>query len=131
MKLLILITIQLFLRCQAGEERTPHWENLECEPGHKYLFSEVTMTWEEARVECDLSGGWLVDINRLEEQNCLLRQGNSQGYDTWYHTDGKIIYFWFTDFEFSTPHLCLCLQLMILNLKEFGCMLLLARTWLG
>merc|ERR1719158_2248749 len=84
-----LIILQLFFLCQAGliTEKTPHWENLECEPGHKYLFSEVAMTWEEARVECDLYGGWLVNINSLEEQNCLLRHGNYEGYDTWYHTD--------------------------------------------
>ena len=41
-------------------------------------------------MECELYGGWLVDINSLEEQNCLLRHGNAQGYNTWYPTDGNI-----------------------------------------
>ena len=93
MTLLLLLAIQIFLYCKADgiEETSPHWENLECEPGHKYLFSEVTMTWEDARVECDLYGGWLVDINSLEEHNCLLRHGNSQGYAAWYHIDGNYL----------------------------------------
>ena len=47
------------------------------------------MTWEEARGECDLYGGWLVDLNSLEEQNCLMRHGNSQGYNAWFWTDGN------------------------------------------
>ena len=91
MKPTILIILQLVFLCQAGliAEKSPRWENLECEAGHKYLFSEVMMTWEDARVECELYGGWLVDINSLQEHNCLLRHGNSQGYDTWYHIDGN------------------------------------------
>ena len=95
MKPTILIILQLVYLCQAGliAERSPHWENLECEAGHKYLFSEVMMTWEDARVECELFGGWLVDINNLREHNCLLRHGNSLGFNTKFWTDGN-----FTDF---------------------------------
>ena len=92
MTLFLLIATQLFLYCQAGviSQKSPRWEDLECEPGYKYLFSDIQVPWEDARVECELYGGWLVDINSLEEQNCLLRHGNAQGYDTWYHTDGNI-----------------------------------------
>ena len=89
----IFIILKLLVLCQAGQivEKAPHWEDLECEAGHKYLFSEVKMNWEDARVECELYGGWLVDINSLQEQNCLMRHGNSQGYNVWYHTDGKLL----------------------------------------
>merc|ERR1712126_237481 len=82
---------QLFLFCQAGDivEKSPHWENLECERGHKYLFSEVTLSWTEARIECELYGGWLVDVNSLQEHNCLLRYGNLQGFNTWFWTDAN------------------------------------------
>ena len=52
---------------------TPQWQDLNCEAGHKYLFSEVDMTWEEARGECELYGGWLVDLKSRKEQNCILR----------------------------------------------------------
>ena len=57
-------------------------------PGHKYLFSETDMTWEEARGECALYGGWLIDILDFHEQNCLLRHAHAtpglenQGYWT-------------------------------------------------
>ena len=87
----VFIILQLFFFCHASQilENSPHWENLECEPGHKYLFSEVKLSWTDARVECELYGGWLVDVNSLQEHNCLMRHGNSQGYDTWFWTDGK------------------------------------------
>ena len=57
--------------------------------GHKYLFSEATHTWLDAMAECMLYGGWLVDVNSLEEHNCLMRFGNSQGFNAWYWTDGN------------------------------------------
>ena len=28
--------------------------------GHKYLFSDVTHTWADAVLECQMYGGWLV-----------------------------------------------------------------------
>ena len=57
--------------------------------GHKYLFSDVTHSWEDAFGECELYGGWLVSIDSLQEQNCLMRHGKSEGYNAWYWTDGK------------------------------------------
>ena len=67
--------------------------NLYLQRGHKYLFSDTALTWQDARAECALYGGWLVNIggfhSGVEEQNCLLRYGHSQGYDAWYWTDGR------------------------------------------
>ena len=61
-----------------------------CEEGHRYLFSEVKMTWEEARGECLLYGGWLVDLRTRKEQNCLLRYAQAAGVtDDWYWHDGN------------------------------------------
>ena len=69
---------------------TPQWHNLECEPGHKYLFSEVNMTWSDAVGECGLYGGWLVDLRTREEQNCIMRGAKSaQIVEGWYWHDGK------------------------------------------
>ena len=59
------------------------------QPGHKYLFSELELTWEEARGECTLYGGWLLALGSLQEQNCLMNGGFNQG-NAWYWTDGKM-----------------------------------------
>ena len=68
----------------------PDWQELNCAEGHKYLFSEVQMTWEEARGECQLYGGWLVDLRTRKEQNCLLRYAQAAGVtEYWYWHDGK------------------------------------------
>merc|ERR1712165_620309 len=81
-----LIVLGATLACVASV-KAPHWEDLECEAGHKYLFSDQPRTWQDAREECELYGGWLVNIGGVEEQNCLVRYGRSQGYDGWYFTD--------------------------------------------
>ena len=58
--------------------------------GHKYLFNtEEGHTWEDAIAECQLYGGWLIDVTSLAEHNCLMRYGNSQGFENWFWTDGK------------------------------------------
>ena len=51
------------------------------------------MTWEEARGECALYGGWLIDILDIREQNCLLRHVyETPGLeDDSFWTDGKYI----------------------------------------
>ena len=68
----------------------PHWEDLQCEDGHKYLFSEVSLTWDEAVGECSLYAGWLVALNSLQEQNCLLKHAQNEGLtEDWYWTDGN------------------------------------------
>ena len=68
--------------------------------GHKYLFSDATHTWDEALTECELYGGWLVNIGSVTEQNCLMRFGHSKtelSMDKWYWTDG-------TDDIWNTGH---------------------------
>ena len=58
--------------------------------GYKYLFyTEELHTWEDAIAECRLFGGWLLDVTDIAEHNCLMRYGNSQGWDIWFWTDGK------------------------------------------
>ena len=48
------------------------------------------MTWEEARGECELYGGWLTDLRTRKEQNCLLRYAQTAGVtDDWYWHDGN------------------------------------------
>ena len=64
-------------------------DDVSVKPRHKYLYSDVATTWAEAREQCALYGGWLVTIGSLEEQNCLVRYGRSQGYDNWYYIDGE------------------------------------------
>merc|ERR1719342_1272461 len=63
-RLFILVSfLCLFQDVILGEEADalsyiPKWENLECEVGHKYMFSDETHTWNEAIAECQLYGGW-------------------------------------------------------------------------
>ena len=57
--------------------------------GHKYLFSDELHSWEEARAECALYGGWLVNIGGVREQNCLVRFVDSRGWAAKYWTDGS------------------------------------------
>ena len=61
----------------------PRWLELDCEvcvlalifhislnqEGHEYLFSYVEHTWDMARAECELYGGWLVSIKTQAEYN--------------------------------------------------------------
>ena len=99
----------LMMGAEAYNETIPEWVELECEVcnklypksyffvslfqnDHKYLFSDVQHNWNEARAECVLYGGWLVQINNMKEYNCLLRHG--MGFDTpdtsdsrWYWID--------------------------------------------
>ena len=55
------------------------------------MFSDTTNSWDEAQTECELYGGWLVNIGSVQEQNCLMRFGHSKtelSMDKWYWTDG-------------------------------------------
>ena len=92
----------------------PHWENLECEVnkqihlttlivlyhyyylsalypqvGKKYLFSDEQRPWQDAKLECELYGGFLLYLSNIKEQNCLMRYAQSQNLNQWYFTDGK------------------------------------------
>merc|ERR1712198_294381 len=83
---IFIMTLQYFLlslilysvSCENGAKgTTPQWVDLECQPGHKYLFSETELNWNDARGECALYGGWLIDILDVHEQNCLLRHAHA------------------------------------------------------
>merc|ERR1711997_580507 len=71
----------------GATEAVPEWQDLQCQPLHKYLFSDTSNTWLEAWAQCELYGGYLVHIGSQQEQNCLLKYGHSQGYNQWYWTD--------------------------------------------
>ena len=59
------------------------------QPGSKYLFSELTANWEDSSLECQMYGGWLVQIDDLMEYNCLMRHGLKEETLDWYWTDGN------------------------------------------
>ena len=76
--------------CKGTNSSFPSWIDLECQEGHKYIFSDTVLTWNDAISECGLYGGWLVAINSLAENNCLVKHGASLGgVDWWYWTDGN------------------------------------------
>merc|ERR1711973_6624 len=72
-----------------SREGGPEWEDLECERGYKYLFSDLEVTWQDAIAECTLYGGSLVDVTSPQEHNCLLRYGISKSFNSWFWIDGK------------------------------------------
>ena len=39
------------------------------------MFSDKSLTWENALAECKLYGGWLVNINDQLGKNSLIRHG--------------------------------------------------------
>ena len=81
----------LYLSVSASS--LPSWHDLQCEPGHKYLFSDLYHTWQDAREECELYGGWLLSINSQQEQNCLVRFAHSSGLQAgWFWHDGGIYF---------------------------------------
>merc|ERR550532_666127 len=75
---IFLLSFSLSLVLSSGSS-LPGWEDLQCEEGHKYLFSDTSHTWQDAREECELYGGWLLSINSLQEQNCLVRFAKTSG----------------------------------------------------
>ena len=107
LKLLVLIFVNISATITFENETSsnlPQWQELECEvideiheklnlktfhfqPGHKYLFSETTLPWLEAKDECELYGGWLVDIRSQGEANCLMRYGMTLGVCRHYWTE--------------------------------------------
>ena len=61
-----------------------------CAKGHKYLFSEETADWNEAKEMCQILGGYLVKIENRHENNCLLVYAMNNGLeDEWWRTSGK------------------------------------------
>ena len=84
-----LLLVAGFCLANGLNSNLPEWKDLECQRGHKYLFSDVGHNWEDSRGECELYGGWLVQINDLAEYTCLLSEGKKLGSGGWYWTDGN------------------------------------------
>merc|ERR1719209_1618727 len=57
---------------------SPPWTSLDtgC-----YLFQEWNSTWYDSRRECKQSGGYLVEVDSQEEQDAILREIASRGWD--------------------------------------------------
>merc|ERR1712172_255797 len=57
---------------------SPPWTSLDtgC-----YLFQEWNSTWYDSRRECRQSGGYLVEVDSEEEQDAILREIASRGWD--------------------------------------------------
>merc|ERR1719481_390088 len=90
--MLCLPFIQVFLYISlCYGSKVPHWEEIQCQTGHKYLFSEDTKSWTAAKVECELYGGWLVDIGSMEEYYCLIKFARAQQLFQWWWHDGNDI----------------------------------------
>ena len=55
------------------------------------FVTDEVRNWVDARDHCALFGGWLVSIQDVHEQNCLMRHAyNTDGLtDLSYWTDGK------------------------------------------
>ena len=97
------------------------------QPGHKYLFSELVFNWEDSRLECELYGGWLVQINDLKEYNCLMRHAlKEEAVPYWYWTDGNDIAdsgVWThardnTEVSFFPPRvMCVCNRVLLIHKK--------------
>ena len=75
----------------TSKTSTPHWEQL-CRKDldHKYLFSEEAVDWNNARAMCELLGGYLVRIEDIHENNCLLKYALNNGYENRWWTSGNL-----------------------------------------
>merc|ERR1712154_368960 len=75
------------LSASVSSSFLPQWQELNCEANHKYLFADVTHTWQDAREECALYGGWLLSIDSMQEQNCLLKYAKTNVQSGWFWHD--------------------------------------------
>ena len=74
----------------TSKTSNPHWEQL-CRKGHQYLFSEDALDWNEAKAMCELLGGYLVRIEDIHENNCILKYALNNGYqNNYWWTSGKL-----------------------------------------
>merc|ERR1712126_182421 len=91
---ILFFTLISYTQCSIHNESDvrslqPSWVDLECQAGHKYLYSDDELIWEEARARCELFNGWLVDIGDVHEQNCLMKHALA--------TDELHNYYYWTD----------------------------------
>ena len=90
--IMIRIASIISLSLAVSGSSLPSWHLIQCEAGHKYLFSDEVRSWQDARDECELYGGWLLSIGSQREQNCLVRYAHSSGLHTgWFWHDGIIL----------------------------------------
>ena len=54
-KMYILITLLLLASCYCS--KLPEWVELDCSPGHQYLFSDQLLSVSDASDACNLYGG--------------------------------------------------------------------------
>ena len=74
----------------TSKTSTPDWEQL-CRKSHQYLFSEDALDWNEAKAMCVLLGGYLVRIEDIHENNCILKYALNNGYqNNYWWTSGKL-----------------------------------------
>ena len=86
------IFVLVFVMGVSSRNLLPDWVSLDCDGNHQYFFSDQKLTWSEASDECNLYGGYLLRIDSLEEQNCLLKYGylaNLAG--PWFWQDGILV----------------------------------------
>merc|ERR1711962_747366 len=88
--LLFLLTAVSDAKLQLQDRAvTPHWEAV-CNTS--LLFSEDKKNWEDARGECELYGGNLVQIRNMEINYCILRHAHSKALPAdWYWHSGNDI----------------------------------------
>ena len=65
--------------CGNGSDGYTHW----------YFFSDQKLSWFDASDECNLYGGYLLHIDTLKEQNCLLDYGHIVNIAGWFWQDGE------------------------------------------
>merc|ERR1711962_555490 len=88
--LLFLLTAVSDAKLQLQDRAvTPHWEAV-CNTS--LLFSEDKKNWEDARGECALYGGNLVEIRSMEMNYCILRHAQNKALPgDWYWHSGNDI----------------------------------------
>merc|ERR1712089_57228 len=90
--LLVLLLLPIIFAASLEENGggvTPHWEAI-CNTS--LLFSEDKKNWEDAKGECELFGGNLVEIRSMELNYCILRHAHHKGLPVdWYWHSGNDI----------------------------------------
>ena len=84
--------VLVFVMGVSSRNLLPDWVSLDCDGDHQYFFSDQRLSWFDASDECNLYGGYLLRIDSLEEQNCLLKYGHSaniQVRGSWFWQDGN------------------------------------------
>merc|ERR1719158_2083656 len=88
LSVLLLLTVVSAAKLQ-DRAVTPHWEAV-CNTS--LLFSEDKKTWNDARGECELYGGNLVQIRSMEMNYCILRHSQDKALpvDYYWHSGNDI-----------------------------------------